>query len=169
MKRQHLRAQALVEFALILPIALFLILGFLDLGRAIFNYATISNMVREGARYAIVDSTAAGTNNTDPPYQETIARINYFAFSLPKVDTTPTNMPCFTKDTTGQDATCTFTGEDIIIDITRIWNGKSYENIQVEATFAFKPVTPFIAHLLAGAPSIDLVARSTMRLSGSVR
>lgn len=169
MKKQNLKAQALVEFALILPIALFLILGFLDLGRAIFNYATISNMVREGARFAISDSTVAAGSGVDLPYQNTIAHINKFAFSVPEVSTTPSIITCFTTQTTGQNATCTFPGEDIQVDITRIWNGKFYENVQVEATFAFTPVTPFIARLLGNASTIDLVAQSTMRLSGSAR
>lgn len=169
MKKQHFKAQALVEFALILPIALFLMLGFLDLGRAIFNYATISNMVREGARFAISDSTVAAGSGVDLPYQNTIAHINKFAFSIPEVSTTPSIITCFTTQTTGQNATCTFPGENIQVDITRIWNGKFYENVQVEATFAFKPVTPFIARLLGNATTIDLVAQSTMRLSGSAR
>ncbi|HBO33571.1 MAG TPA: hypothetical protein DD636_02330 [Anaerolineaceae bacterium] len=169
MKKQHFKAQSLVEFALILPIALFLILGFVDIGRAIFNYATISNMVREGARCAISDVNAATSPDKDLPYQKTIAHINDFAFSIPKVSKIPSDVTCFTIDTSGQDSICTFTGDDITVELTRIWNGNFYENIQVETTFAFKPVTPFIADLLGNATSIDLVAQSTMRLSGAAR
>ncbi len=169
MKKQHFKAQSLVEFALILPIALFLMLGFLDLGRAIFNYATISNMVREGARFAISDSTVAASSGTDLPYQNTIAHMNDFAFSIPQISTTPLDINCLTTETSGQDSICTFPGDDIQVDLTRIWNGEYYENIQVEATFAFKPVTPFIARLFGNATTIDLVAQSTMRLSGSAR
>ena len=122
-----------------------------------------------GARFAISDSTVAAGSGVDLPYQNTIAHINKFAFSVPEVSTTPSIITCFTTQTTGQNATCTFLGEDIQVDITRIWNGKFYENVQVEATFAFKPVTPFIARLLGNATTIDLVAQSTMRLSGSAR
>ena len=46
--------QSLVEFALIIPIAFFLITGFFDLGRAVFNYSSLTNAVREATRYAIV-------------------------------------------------------------------------------------------------------------------
>lgn len=49
--------QALVEFALILPIFVFVLLGVLDLGRAVYAYATLNNTAREGARVAIVDQT----------------------------------------------------------------------------------------------------------------
>lgn len=166
MKKQQFRAQTLVEFALIFPIAIFLILGFFDIGRAIFNYATLSNMVREGARFAISDSTA-----TTGPYFNTITQINDFAFAVPDVNLVPTATNCFTTSSKGTNSVCIFTGTDIIVGITRIWSSSSntFENIEVKATFTFKPVTPFIADMLGNGTSIDLVAKSTMRLSGSVR
>lgn len=49
------RGQALVEFALILPILLILLLGILDFGRAIAAYNSVSNAARSGARVAIVN------------------------------------------------------------------------------------------------------------------
>lgn len=54
------RGQALVEFALAIPIVLLLMLGTLDLGRAIFAYNSVSNAARSAARVAIVnqDQTA---------------------------------------------------------------------------------------------------------------
>ena len=166
MKKQQFRAQTLVEFALIFPIAIFLILGFFDIGRAIFNYATLSNMVREGARFAISDPTA-----TTGPYLNTITHINDFAFSVPDVGLVPTNTNCFTSSSKGANSVCIFTGTDIVVNITRIWSisSKTFENIEVKATFTFRPVTPFIADMLGNGTSIDLVAKSTMRLSGSVR
>ena len=166
MKKQQFKAQTLVEFALIFPIAIFLLLGFFDFGRAIFNYATLTNMVREGARFAISDSTA-----TSGPYLNTITHINDFAFSLPDVSQVPTGTNCFTTNAKDANSVCIFTGTDIIVGITRIWSSSSetFENIEVKATFTFKPVTPFIADMLGNGTSIDLVAKSTMRLSGSVR
>ena len=53
------KGQALVEFALILPIFVLLLLGIFDFGRAIYAYNTVLNASREGARHAIVDQTAA--------------------------------------------------------------------------------------------------------------
>lgn len=46
--------QSLVEFALILPLFLVLIMGLFDIGRAVLYYAVINTAVREGTRYAIV-------------------------------------------------------------------------------------------------------------------
>ena len=53
------RGQSLVEFALVLPIFILLLVGILDFGRAIYAYNTISNAAREAARVAIVDQDPA--------------------------------------------------------------------------------------------------------------
>lgn len=45
----------MVEFALILPILLILILGLFDLGRAVYAYNAVANAARNGTRVAIVD------------------------------------------------------------------------------------------------------------------
>ena len=49
------RGQALVEFALIIPIFLLLLVAIFDLGRAVFAFNTLTNAAREGARIAIVN------------------------------------------------------------------------------------------------------------------
>jgi len=49
------RGQALVEFALVLPIFILLLVAIFDLGRAVFAYNTLTNAAREGARMAIVN------------------------------------------------------------------------------------------------------------------
>ncbi len=47
--------QALVEFAMILPILLILLLGVFDFGRAVAAYNSVSNAARSAVRVAIVD------------------------------------------------------------------------------------------------------------------
>lgn len=49
------RGQALVEFAIILPIFILLLVGILDLSRAVYANHTIANAAREALRLAIVD------------------------------------------------------------------------------------------------------------------
>ena len=46
--------QALVEFALLIPLFILIVILFIDLGRATSVYIQLSNAVREGTRYAIV-------------------------------------------------------------------------------------------------------------------
>jgi len=56
---REVRGQALVEFALIIPIFLLLVLGLFDMGRAVFYHSTIQNASREAVRVGIVDQTVA--------------------------------------------------------------------------------------------------------------
>jgi Flp pilus assembly protein TadG len=49
------RGQTLVEFALILPIFILVLVGIFDFGRAVYAYNTISNSSREAVRLGIVD------------------------------------------------------------------------------------------------------------------
>src|SRR6185312_16248181 len=51
------RGQALVEFALVLPIFILLLVGIFDFGRAIYAYNTISNAAREAVRVGVVDQS----------------------------------------------------------------------------------------------------------------
>jgi TadE-like protein len=55
----HGRGQALVEFALILPVFLLIVVSLFDLGRAVFAFNTLTNAAREGARLAIVNQDTA--------------------------------------------------------------------------------------------------------------
>lgn len=45
------KAQAIIEYALLLPVLLFLLLGALDLGRMFSMKMTLTNAAREGANY----------------------------------------------------------------------------------------------------------------------
>ena len=56
------KGQALIEFALVLPVLLMLILGLFDLARAVEEENTLAFAAREGTRYAIVH----GSNATVP-------------------------------------------------------------------------------------------------------
>lgn len=57
--RPRSRGQALVEFALIIPLFLLIMVALFDLGRAVFAYNTLTNAAREGARLAIVNQDLA--------------------------------------------------------------------------------------------------------------
>jgi Flp pilus assembly protein TadG len=52
------RGQGLVEFALVFPIFIVLVMGIVDLGLSVFAYNSITNAAREGARLAIVNQDA---------------------------------------------------------------------------------------------------------------
>jgi hypothetical protein len=54
------RAQAIVEFAIVLPILMALLVGILEVGRMIFIYSAVTNASREASRYA----SAIGQDNS---------------------------------------------------------------------------------------------------------
>jgi hypothetical protein len=55
LRRDKTRGQSMVEFALILPILMFLLMGFFDLGRVVLAHDALGHAAREAARYAIVN------------------------------------------------------------------------------------------------------------------
>ena len=69
--------QALIEFALILPILLVVVIGTFDLALAVWQTNTLASAVREATRYAIVhgDGSAApvgpGSGSYTAPDQDT--------------------------------------------------------------------------------------------------
>src|SRR6266550_1740986 len=54
-------AQGAVEFALVMPVLLMLIMASIDLGWMLFNYVQLNNGLRDGLRYGSVPSFS-GTN-----------------------------------------------------------------------------------------------------------
>jgi Flp pilus assembly protein TadG len=61
--RDH-RGQTIVEFALILPVFILVLVGIVDFGRAVYASSTIQNAAREAVRVAIVDQNATVIETT---------------------------------------------------------------------------------------------------------
>jgi Flp pilus assembly protein TadG len=57
--------QSLVEFAIVLPVLLALVIGIFEFGRAWNVYQVLTNAAREGARRAVVPTTANEGEVTD--------------------------------------------------------------------------------------------------------
>jgi hypothetical protein len=66
------KGQATVEFALVILLLMTLLFGIIDFSRLLFAYATMSNGVREGARYGIVHPPYDADNPLDPNTQAII-------------------------------------------------------------------------------------------------
>ena len=80
------RGQGLVEFALVLPVFLLLIMGIIEFGRIMVTYSSISTASRDAVRYAIsVGDTSSGI----PHYQDCLgiraAAQNVALFSDPTI------------------------------------------------------------------------------------
>ena len=70
-KRDNSPAQALVEFALVLPLLLLVILGVMDFGRMFYTKMVLTNAAREGANYL-----AYYPEDANNGYAETFAAIH---------------------------------------------------------------------------------------------
>src|ERR1700687_3250520 len=64
LRTQGSPAQALVEFALLLPVMLLLLLGLVDFGRAYVAGISLEGAAREGARLASTLAIPTGSNGT---------------------------------------------------------------------------------------------------------
>src|SRR5438094_9718775 len=62
MKRAS-RGQSMVEFAMIAPFLVMILLMVIDCGRAAYDYATLAGAAREGARAAITTGSNRPANN----------------------------------------------------------------------------------------------------------
>ncbi len=80
-KRQ---GQGLVEFALILPVLLLMIMGIIDFGRALFTYGQASSQLREALRQAAAIGLPGGgiPPYRDCPNMQALATKVYFARSI---------------------------------------------------------------------------------------
>jgi len=139
--------QTLIEFALIFPLLMFLLVGLFDLGRAVFYYSSLSNAVREAARTGIVKEYGGYADDAD--FESQIAdEVKKYGFGL---------------NSLGSD--------DISVQVTEISEGSEYfeEYIEVTGRYCYEPITPGIISIINstcwnGNRGIELRAVSVMRL-----
>lgn len=62
------RAQSMVEFAIVLPLLLALLIGILEVGRMVFIYAVVTNASREAVRFASAIGFSDNTYNLKYQY-----------------------------------------------------------------------------------------------------
>ncbi len=55
--RQYQNGLAIVEFAIVLPLLLLMMLATAEFGRALYQYNTLSKAVRDGARYYVLSDS----------------------------------------------------------------------------------------------------------------
>jgi Flp pilus assembly protein TadG len=116
------RGQTLVEFALLLPVFLLLLLGILDGGRAVYAYSTIANAARHAARVAIV--------NQDPPTVELAAVDQAVGLGL--------HWDAGTGDS-----------NDVDFTITTCTGSSDPCAVSVVVSYDFEPVTPFLGEIFS--------------------
>jgi Flp pilus assembly protein TadG len=58
------RGQSLVEFAIVIPVFLFAVFGFIDVARLVYLNSTLSQAAREGARTGSVEASYIGSSDS---------------------------------------------------------------------------------------------------------
>jgi PKD repeat protein len=132
------RGQSLVEFALVLPVLMLLMLMAVDFGRVYLGYVNLQNMARVAANFAANNPEAwlgAGDTDTITKYRNQIL-----------ADATATN--CALNPTTPADPV--FTDVDL--------NGSSVglgDQVSVSFNCTFKVITPMIASIVGGNVTVS--------------
>ena len=89
--------QSLVEFALVLPLFLVLVMGVCDLGLAVFSYNAVTNAAREGARLAIVnqdvDLITAKAESKASVARDPVVTVNFYQANTDGTPDTSSSCP----------------------------------------------------------------------------
>ncbi len=142
--RNRNSGQSLVEFALIFPLIFLLITGFLDVSRAIFAFASVSNAVREGTRYATVSKTDLNAAYASPADNSIIDKVISKAVGVK------------------------LTKSQVSVVIQKDSDGY-FTNISITATHMFTPITPGLKQIFGTKTGIPITAQSTMRIAQASR
>ena len=137
-RARRLAGMAMVEFVLILPALIVMLFGILEFGVLFFQWQTLSNAAREGAREAIVFRKDCDSAALQTLIEQTV--IDYAGAANIAVDAADIAI-------TGS---CTGSGEPL--------------RVEVSHDFGFQVLPGFISQL---TPTITLVGTSEMRNEGN--
>lgn len=144
--------QSLLEFALIFPLLFFLITGLFDLGRAVFDFASLNTLVREGTRYAIVYERCKLCADPEGSAKTAIE----------------TKMRYFFGDSNLFDD-CVMGGSVCNVSIEYLDYGSTDPDIdpkiKIAIAFQFEPITPGLKQVLGNGVGIPINVESVMRLA----
>lgn len=133
-RRAKGRGQALVEFAIVLPIICLVVLALVDLGRAVYSYNTLAQSARQAARTAIVNQNVANVR--------TVA-----IASAPTLGLTATNVDVCFKTSASAQADCS-SSADNCPQSTRTLGCLAL----VKTHMNYAPMTPFISLIWSSIP-----------------
>lgn len=155
------KAQAMVEFAIALPVLLLLLYGIIETGRYVFMYSTVVNASRQAVRYGATTGPGNGTGNVNETrYQDCDGMRNEakrfgFLGAFDSVDITWDTGPTDTKKTYCGNASATTDALVLTGNVNRI---------NVKVTKKFVPIVP----KLVPFAQTDIVAESSRSILISV-
>ena len=135
--------QGLVEFALVLPLILLILLGTIDVGRWVFADNSVTNAAREGMRAAIV-------NQFEPDIRAVVARQ---ATALSIATTTPTGCDSSNVPTDPTGVCIKFVDQDALTTPCNPLYVGCVAVVTVKTTY--QAITPVIGSLLGSRPIVS--------------
>jgi Flp pilus assembly protein TadG len=124
--------QDLVEFAVVLPVLLLIVIAILDFGRAIYAYSVVANCAREGARVGIILAD----------YDDNLSEADLAAVEARIKDTA---------------VAISIDPSRLTINVTE----PTSDTVRVEVDYVFDLLTPLVARVL-GRSSLVLGTQATM-------
>lgn len=166
MRLRSERGQATVEFAIVLPMVLLVLVGLIAFGKAFNYWINLNHIANEGARWAVVDKvppyTAAGQNNPARTTPTACQVATYIASQASTTDLQGKIAPGYTGICSAAAIPAGWT-----ITVACKNAGGVAPNIGDPATVTVAAVYPLPASgflKLFGAGSITLQGKATMRL-----
>ena len=152
------RGVALVEFALVLPLVLVLLLGMIDVGKAVNYWNDETHLANEAARYAAVDNSPTKNPDGTPTAQSLSAAI------LGQADTTELKNGGTPSSPSGQTICIWFPNKHSPVQASDYAAGQPVEVVVTTRYF-------WLGYLVGKGllPSSTLRATSTMRLEQSYK
>ncbi len=145
-RRADERGQTLAEFAMLVPLLVILIFGFVDVSRIYQSWVTIEGAAREGARYGVT-----GRSDCDIAADDRLACIEY---------NTTQRAQALTNDDTNLTVTVRSWDFPAYADPAAEGDpGQQCDAIEVQVDYAFTPSTP-LAETIFG--TINLVGRERL-------
>ncbi len=158
------RGQSLVEFALILPMLLLLVVGGIDVGRVFLGWVALNNSVRVAANYAASNALLVSTGNVGA-----LASYNTMVQNDAKMTNCtppdPIPVPVYTPGASiGGTATVTLSCQFAVLTpvLSQILGG----TVKVSASSTFPVRTGVVANVLGGGPPAPVAAFTATPLTG---
>jgi Flp pilus assembly protein TadG len=139
-RRFRRRGQAMVEYALVLPVFFMLTIGVVDFCRAVYAYNTVSFLARDGARYGVAPS-----NSTSAIDSYVSSRCTSMLSNSCYTPPSPSPLPANAAGISVSRGTCGSTTSPVVVTVT----------------YEFQAATLMIANLWGGG-TLPLQATSQM-------
>jgi Flp pilus assembly protein TadG len=127
--------QTLVEFALVMPLVVLLLLAVFDMGRAVYGLSAVGNAARMGGRTAVVNQTATDIRQRAAD-QATALGIDPSAVTCDS----GTNVPTTSSGTCVQFKTPDLTADCATLDVGCV--------AVVTTKWSFSPITPLLGQFI---------------------